>query len=256
MGASNRIEDLDPALLRPGRFDRQMLVPPPDLAGREAILAVHTRGKPLAADASLATVARQTAGLTGAELANICNEAAIAAGRRGDSVIAQVDFDGALERVVAGLQQKKVLTEKERMILAYHEGGHALMAHLMGGASELQKVTIVARGTALGYTFHLPEEDRYLHTKEELQRLDGRRARRPRRRGGRLRPRHERRRERPREGHRHRAPHGLRLGHVRRGQRPGRCAPTTTRCRRRRSGSATTSRRASPTAPTPSRCAC
>src|SRR5262249_27385379 len=157
MGASNRIQDLDPALLRPGRFDRQLLVPPPDLAGREAILAVHTRGKPLAADASLSTVARQTSGLTGAELANICNEAAIAAGRRGDSVIEQEDFDGALERVVAGLQQKKVLTEKERRILAFHEGGHALMAHLMGGIAELQKVTIVARGDALGYTFHLPE---------------------------------------------------------------------------------------------------
>jgi cell division protease FtsH len=168
MGASNRIEDLDQALLRPGRFDRQMLVPPPDLAGREAILRVHTRGKPLAADTSLATLARQTSGLTGAELANICNEAAIGAGRRGDSVITPADFDGALERVVAGLQQKKVLTEKERRILAYHEGGHALMAHLMGGISELQKVTIVSRGTALGYTFHLPEEDRYLHTKEEL----------------------------------------------------------------------------------------
>ncbi len=168
MGASNRIEDLDPALLRPGRFDRQLLVPPPDLAGREAILRVHSRGKPLSADASLATLARQTSGLTGAELANVCNEAAIAAGRRGDSVIEQLDFDWALERVVAGLQQKKVLTEKERRILAYHEGGHALMAYLMGGISELQKVTIVARGTALGYTFHLPEEDRYLHTKEEL----------------------------------------------------------------------------------------
>ncbi len=169
MGASNRIEDLDPALLRPGRFDRQLLVPPPDLAGREAILHVHTRGKPLAPETSLATVARQTSGLTGAELANICNEAAIAAGRRGDSAVTQADFDWALERVVAGLQQKKVLTEKERRILAFHEGGHALMAHLMGGISELQKVTIVARGTALGYTFHLPEEDRYLHTKEELQ---------------------------------------------------------------------------------------
>ncbi len=168
MGASNRIEDLDQALLRPGRFDRQMLVPPPDLVGREAILRVHTRGKPLAVDMSLSTLARQTAGLTGAELANICNEAAIGAGRRGDSVIVAADFDGALERVVAGLQQKKVLTEKERRILAYHEGGHALMAHLMGGLSELQKVTIVSRGTALGYTFHLPEEDRYLHTKEEL----------------------------------------------------------------------------------------
>jgi cell division protease FtsH len=168
MGASNRIQDLDQALLRPGRFDRQMLVPTPDLKGREAILAVHTRGKPLAAGVELTQVARQTSGLTGAELANICNEAAIFAGRRADACITQADFDAALERVVAGLQQKKVLTEKERRILAYHEGGHALMAHLMGAAMELQKVTIVSRGDALGYAFYLPEEDRYLHTKEEL----------------------------------------------------------------------------------------
>jgi cell division protease FtsH len=168
MGASNRIQDLDAALLRPGRFDRQMLVPPPDLSGREAILGVHTRGKPLGSNVDLRQVAKQTSGLTGAELANICNEAAIFAGRRGDQFVTQMDFDAALERVVAGLQQKKVLTEKERRILSYHEGGHALMAHLMGSAMELQKVTIVARGDALGYAFYLPEEDRYLHTKEEL----------------------------------------------------------------------------------------
>ena len=168
MGASNRLQDLDPALLRPGRFDRQVLVSPPDLAGREEILRVHTRGKPLATNVDLAQVAKQTSGLTGAELANICNEAAIFAGRRSDQYVTQMDFDAALERVVAGLQQKKVLTEKERRILAYHEGGHALMAHLMGSAMELQKVTIVSRGDALGYAFYLPEEDRYLHTKEEL----------------------------------------------------------------------------------------
>src|SRR5213082_831568 len=169
MGASNRIQDLDPALLRPGRFDRSMLVPPPDLAGREAILKVHTRGKPLnLGDVDLAQVARQTSGLTGAELANVCNEAAIKAGRRSDVAIGQADFDWALERVVAGLQQRKVLTEKERRILAYHEGGHALMGYLMGSVMELQKVTIVSRGNALGYAFYLPGEDRYLHTKEEL----------------------------------------------------------------------------------------
>jgi cell division protease FtsH len=168
MGASNRIQDLDQALLRPGRFDRQMLVPPPDLKGRVAILEVHTRDKPLAAGVELAQVARQTSGLTGAELANVCNEAAIFAGRRNDAYIAQSDFDGALERVVAGLQQRKVLTEKERRILSYHEGGHALMSHLMGAAMELQKVTIVSRGDALGYAFYLPEEDRYMQTKEEL----------------------------------------------------------------------------------------
>src|SRR5947199_1180326 len=169
MGASNRIQDLDTALLRPGRFDRQLLVPPPDLAGREAILRVHTRGKPLNLDdVDLGMVARQTSGLTGAELANVCNEAAIKAGRRSDVAIGQADFDWALERVVAGLQQRKVLTDKERRILAYHEGGHALMGYLMGSVMELQKVTIVSRGNALGYAFYLPEEDRYLHTKEEL----------------------------------------------------------------------------------------
>src|SRR5438105_12740097 len=168
MGASNRIQDLDQALLRPGRFDRQMLVPPPDLKGRIAIFAVHTRGKPLASGVDLGQIARQTSGLTGAELANICNEAAIFAGRRGDAYLSQADFDAALERVVAGLQQRKVLTEKERRILSYHEGGHALMSHLMGAAMELQKVTIVSRGDALGYAFYLPEEDRYMQTKEEL----------------------------------------------------------------------------------------
>ncbi|HEY6068099.1 MAG TPA: AAA family ATPase, partial [Gaiellaceae bacterium] len=127
MAASNRLQDLDAALLRPGRFDRQMLVGPPDLSGREAILEVHTRNKPLAGDVDLGLVARQTSGLTGADLANIANEAAIFAGRRGAGHISAADFDAAIERVVAGLQQRKVLTEKERRILAYHEAGHALM---------------------------------------------------------------------------------------------------------------------------------
>jgi cell division protease FtsH len=168
MGASNRLQDLDPALLRPGRFDRQMLVPPPDLTGREAILRVHTRGKPLAADVDLGLVARQTAGLTGADLANIVNEAAIFAGRKELQYIRQVEFDAAMERVIGGLQQRRVVTEKEKRILAYHEGGHALMAHLMGNAMPVQKVTIVARGDALGYAFYLPEEERFLLTTEEL----------------------------------------------------------------------------------------
>jgi cell division protease FtsH len=168
IAASNRLEDLDAALLRPGRFDRQILVPPPDLAGREAILGVHTRGKPLAADVDLNGIARQTAGLTGADLANICNEAAIFAGRADQSEITQDDFEAALERVVAGLQQRRVVTEKEKRILAYHEGGHALMSHLVGNPQPVQKVTIVSRGRALGYTLNTPQEDRYLHTKEEL----------------------------------------------------------------------------------------
>ena len=168
MGASNRLQDLDPALLRPGRFDRQLLVAPPDRDGREAILHVHTRTKPLSADVQLDLIARQTSGLTGADLANIANEAAILAGRREAKYVSAADFDNALERIVAGLQQKKVLTDKERRILAYHEAGHALMSHLMGEVGHLQKVTIVSRGNALGYTLHLPNEDRYMESKEEL----------------------------------------------------------------------------------------
>ena len=166
MGASNRLQDLDPALLRPGRFDRQVLINPPDLKGRRAILDVHTRGKPLDEDVDLDAVARQTAGLTGADLQNICNEAAIAAGRNGRATLTHADFDYALERVVAGLQQRRVVTDKEKRILAYHEGGHALMSHLVGNVPE--KATIIARGTALGYVLHLPEEERYLETREEL----------------------------------------------------------------------------------------
>jgi cell division protease FtsH len=168
MGASNRLQDLDPALLRPGRFDRQILVSPPDLAGREAILNVHTRGKPLAADVDLNAIARQTAGLTGADLANIANEAAIFAGRENQQYIHHAHFDAAMERVVAGLQQRRVMSEKEKRILAYHEAGHALMSHLMGGGFPVQKATIVPRGHALGYTFNLPDEERYLHTREEF----------------------------------------------------------------------------------------
>ena len=168
MGASNRLQDLDPALLRPGRFDRQILVRPPDLKGRAEILGVHTRGKPLDEGVDLDGLARQTAGLTGAELANICNEAAISAGRSDRDSIRQDDFDYALDRVISGLQQPRVITEKEKRIIAYHEAGHALMAHLMSASSQVQKATIIARGEALGYTLNLPEEERYLHTKEEL----------------------------------------------------------------------------------------
>jgi len=171
MGASNRLQDLDAALLRPGRFDRQVLVAAPDLAGREDILGVHTRGKPLADDVNLRSIARHTAGLTGAELENIANEAAIFAGRLEATEIHQSDFEDAMERVVAGLQQRKVLTEKERRILAYHEAGHAVMSHLTGDLLPVHKVTIVSRGSALGYTLNMPSEERYLHTGEEFEDL-------------------------------------------------------------------------------------
>ena len=168
MGASNRLQDLDSALLRPGRFDRHVLVAPPDIAAREAILRVHTRGKPLADDIDLRQIARQTAGLTGADLAGIANEAAIFAGRAERDVIGPAEFDAAVERVIAGLQQRRVVGEKEKRILAYHEAGHALMSHLMSGTQPVHKATIVSRGAALGFTFNLPSEDRYLQTREEL----------------------------------------------------------------------------------------
>lgn len=168
MAASNRLQDLDPALLRPGRFDRQVHVSPPDVVGREAILRVHTRSKPLAEDVELQLVARRTAGLTGADLANIANEAAILAVRRGRQHVRMADFESALERILTGLQKRRAVTEKEKRILAYHEAGHALLAHVMGELMPVQKVTIVGRGEALGLAYHLPNEDRYLHTKEEL----------------------------------------------------------------------------------------
>jgi cell division protease FtsH len=168
MGASNRLQDLDSALLRPGRFDRQVLVNEPDLAAREAILRVHTRNKPLASDVDLELVSRQTAGLTGADLASIANEAAIFAGREARAYITQENFEAAMERLVAGLQKRRVVSEKEKRVLAYHEAGHALMSYLMGELMPLHKVSIVGRGDALGYAYYLPTEDRYVRTKEEL----------------------------------------------------------------------------------------
>lgn len=168
MAASNLLEQLDSALLRPGRFDRQVFVPPPDLRGRAQILAVHTRTKPLAQDVDLNRVAQHTSGLTGADLANLCNEAAIQAGRNKRDFVAQADFDNAFERVVAGLQSRKVITDQEKHVVAWHEAGHALVSELLPTVDQVQKVSIVPRGTALGYTLNLPREDRYLKSREEL----------------------------------------------------------------------------------------
>ena len=167
IAASNRIEGLDPALLRPGRFDRQVLVSPPDLDGREAILKVHSRKMPVA-DVDLVMVARRTSGLTGADLANLCNEAAIHAGREGRDTIHQVDFDNALERVVAGMQTRRVMMPSEKRIIAYHEAGHAMVSEMLPSVPKVHKISIVPRGQALGYTLNLPEEDRYLMSKEDL----------------------------------------------------------------------------------------
>ena len=168
MAASNLLEKLDPALLRPGRFDRQVFVAPPDVRGRRRILGIHTRGKPLGADVDLDVVAAQTSGLTGADLANICNEAAIFCARRGGDRLAAADFDGALERVVAGVLSSTTLNPREREVVAYHEAGHALCRELLATTERVHKISIVPRGSALGYVMNLPDEDSYLKTRAEL----------------------------------------------------------------------------------------
>ncbi len=167
IAASNLLEKLDPALLRPGRFDRQVFVVPPDVKGRLGILQVHTRDKPLE-NLDLEAVAQQTSGLTGADLANICNEAAIFATRRGAKKIALRDFDSAIERVIAGVQSRRVLNKHEKKVVAFHEAGHALCGELLPSVDRVHRISIVPRGRALGYTLNLPAEDRYLKTREEL----------------------------------------------------------------------------------------
>src|SRR5215217_7000708 len=151
MAASNLFEKLDPALLRPGRFDRQVFVSPPDVSGRRRILEVHTRNKPLKDDVDLGLVAQQTSGLTGADLANICNEAAIFCARRNGLVIARQDFEDAIERVIAGVQSSTTLAAHERRVVAYHEAGHALCRELLRSVDRVHKISIVPRGRALGY---------------------------------------------------------------------------------------------------------
>ncbi len=167
IAASNLLEKLDSALLRPGRFDRQVFVVPPDVKGRLGVLQVHTRDKPLE-NLDLGLVAQQTSGLTGADLANICNEAAIFATRRGAKAIGLKDFDSAIERVIAGVQSRRVLNSHEKRVVAYHEAGHALCGELLPSVDRVHRISIVPRGQALGYTMNLPAEDRYLKTREEL----------------------------------------------------------------------------------------
>jgi cell division protease FtsH len=170
MAATNRPEILDPALLRPGRFDRHILVDRPDLKGREAILEIHTRQIKLAGDVDLKTLAARTPGMVGADLANVVNEAALLAARRDKQFVEMRDFEEAIDRSIAGLEKKsRVMSQKEKEIVAYHELGHALTAESLPHADPVHKVTIVPRGiAALGYTEQLPTEDRYLMTKSEL----------------------------------------------------------------------------------------
>ena len=170
MAATNRPDILDPALLRPGRFDRQVVIDRPDLEGRKAILRVHARGKPLNADVDLAVLARRTPGFTGADLANVINEAALLAARRSKRSITMAEIEEAVDRVMAGPERKtRVMDEQERRLIAYHEGGHALVAHVLPNTDEVHKITVIPRGRALGYTLTLPQQDRFLMTREQLR---------------------------------------------------------------------------------------
>src|SRR5262245_25657610 len=169
MGATNRPEVLDPALLRPGRFDRQVLVDKPDVKGREQILRIHSKGVKIAPDVDLRTVAARTAGFAGADLANLVNEAALLAARADKAAVGSKDFESAVDRLVAGLEKKRVMSVKEREIVAYHESGHAIVASVLPDLDPVHKLSIVQRGFgALGYTMQLPLEDRYLMTRKDL----------------------------------------------------------------------------------------
>jgi cell division protease FtsH len=169
IAATNRPDILDPALLRPGRFDRQIVVAQPDLAGRKGILRVHSRGKPFADGVELDLIARRTAGFTGADLANVINEAALLTARHNGTKITMSALEESIDRVMAGPERKSVLlSERERKLIAYHEGGHALVGHALPHADPVHKITIIPRGRALGYTASAPQEDKFLVTRSEM----------------------------------------------------------------------------------------
>lgn len=169
IAATNRPDILDPALLRPGRFDRQIAVDRPDLIGRERILEIHARGKPLDKDVHLKTIAKETPGFTGADLANIFNEASLLAARHNKKKISMFEVEDAIERVIAGPEKKtRVISEEEKKIIAYHESGHALLSHILPNTDPIHKISIISRGRALGYVITLPEEDKFLKSKKEL----------------------------------------------------------------------------------------
>ena len=170
MAATNRPDVLDPALLRPGRFDRQIIVDRPDLKGRTQILKVHSKEKPIAKNVDLETIAKQTPGFTGADLANLLNEAALLAARKSKKTISKVDIENSIDRVLAGPEKKsQILTKEEKLIIAYHETGHALVGWALPNADPIHKVTIIPRGRALGYTQALPDSEKYLTSKAELK---------------------------------------------------------------------------------------
>lgn len=169
MAATNRPDILDPALLRPGRFDRRVVLDRPDVRGREAILKVHVRGKPLEDNIDLSVIARSTPGFVGADLENLVNEAAILAARRNKTLIGQSEFEESIERVIAGPERKsRLISQEEKRIVAYHEAGHAVVMHVLPNGDPVQKVSIISRGMAAGYTLALPQEDRLLMAKKKM----------------------------------------------------------------------------------------
>jgi cell division protease FtsH len=169
IAATNRPDILDPALLRPGRFDRQIAVERPDLKGRHQILQIHTKNKPLADGIDLLALARRTPGFTGADLANVVNEAALLTARKDEKVISNEALAESVDRVIAGPQKtSRLMNDSERLITAYHEGGHALVAHALPNPDPVQKITIMPRGRALGYTMVLPDEDKYSQSRSQL----------------------------------------------------------------------------------------
>ena len=169
MAATNRPDVLDSALLRPGRFDRQIVITPPDVRGREAIINIHAKGKPLADDVDLSIIAKRTPGFTGADLANVMNEAALLAVRKNENKISMESLEQAIEREIAGPEKKsKVMTDKERKLVAYHETGHAVTAYYLEGADPVHKISIIPRGYAGGYTITLPDEDKNYATKTDM----------------------------------------------------------------------------------------
>jgi len=170
LASTNRPDILDPALLRPGRFDRKVILDRPDVQAREAILEVHTRGKPLAPNISISNLARLTPGFVGADLENLVNEAAILAARRNSTLISQQDFQDAMERIIAGPERKnKILSPHERQVVAFHEAGHAVVMHNLEHSDPVHKVSIISRGMALGYTMPLPDGDKYLRSQEAFE---------------------------------------------------------------------------------------
>jgi len=169
IAATNRPDILDPALLRPGRFDRQIVVDRPDLKGRHDILKIHSAGKPMEDEIDLEVLARRTPGFTGADLANLVNEAALLAARHGKKKIDMLELDEAIERVISGPERKsRIISEEEKRVIAYHEAGHALVGHVLTHTDPIHKISIIARGQALGYTLALPQEDRFLNSRSEM----------------------------------------------------------------------------------------